>query len=502
MPHKIRVLFASLVVAVLSFALGQETLVVALERDLNSTDPTVGGTIDAVNYNMAVADHLVYMGDDGLVPWVIESWEATPEGIYTWNIREGITFHDGTVLDAEAVVFNIERLLVPENNLRYGSYFQNMESIEATDTYTVQVDMGTYDREFMERMINIAIVSPTAVEELGDGFREAPVGSGPFRFVSYTPGERIVLERNPDYWREGEPYVDELIFRIIPEANVRLIELEAGTVHYAVNMAAADLEQAEGAGLLVDQGPALGRLITYMNLERVTDPAVRRAVNHAINRDVLIAVVTNGLAEKAYYAVPEASWAYNPDMPRYEYDVDRANQILEDAGWVMGDDGVRAKDGERLEWEMPADSIPSRLRAAEIIASMLSEIGIQVNIRSMDSSAFTSTARGGDHHLAWFQWAGSTSDPWVAAGDLHCDYAWNIAQHCDPEVDALIDAARSSLDQERRQELYDELFTYVQEQAFYVTVGHLPAVFLSRPEVEGVRILGGRLLFSEAQLTE
>lgn len=494
---------ASLLVLILllsSLAIGQSTLVVALIRDVESTDPTVGGTIDAVNYNQAIADHLVYMTDDGLEGWVIERWEASPAGIYTWHIRQGITFTDGTPLDAAAVVFNIERLRVPENNLRYGSYFQRMNSIEATDAYTVRIDMGAYDMEFMERMINVGIVSPTAVQALGTGFRDAPVGSGPFKFVSYTPGERIVLERNPNYWRSNEPKVDQLIFRIIPEANVRLIELEAGTVHYAINMDSADLNQARRAGLQVISGPALGRLILYLNSQRITDPVVRRAVNHAIDREVIVDIVTNGLADIAYYAMPRISPFYNPEIPIYEHNIAGANQLLDQAGWARGSDGIRAKDGERLVWGMPADSIPSRLRAAEIIASMLSEIGIQVNIRSMDSAAFTAAARGGDHHLAWFQWAGSTVDPWVAAGDLHCTYAWNIAQYCNPELDEIVNEALVSLDEARRRVLYDQFFTFVQAEALYTAVGHLPAVFVSRPEVQGVRIVGGRLLFNEASL--
>lgn len=493
-------LVATLLLLATSLVFAQTTLVVAQIRDVESTDPTVGGTIDAVNYAQAIADHLVYMTDEGLEGWVIERWDATDDGIYTWHIRQGITFTDGTPLDAAAVVYNVERLRVPENNLRYGSYFQRLQSIEVVDDYTVRLDMGSYDMEFMERMINIAIVSPTAVEALGERFREAPVGSGPFTFVSYTPGERIVLERNPNYWRPGEPKVDQLIFRVIPEANVRLIELEAGTVHYAINMDAADLDQARASGLEVISGPALGRLILYLNTKTITDPVVRRAVNHAIDRQVIVDVVTNGLADVAYYAMPRISPFYNPDIPTYAFDVEGANRLLDEAGYVRGADGVRAKDGERLEWDMPADSIPSRLRAAEIIASMLSDIGIQVNIRSMDSAAFTAAARGGEHDLAWFQWAGSTADPWVAAGDLHCTYAWNIAQYCNPELDVIVDEARTTVDPERRKVLYDEFFTFVQEEAIYVAVGHLPAVFVQRPEVEGVRIVGGRLLFNGASI--
>ena len=500
---RLKTLILALFLAASALALAQGgTLIVALERDLGSTDPTVGGTIDAVNYNMSIADHLVVMGDSGLEPWVLTSWEATPEGVYTWKIREGITFHDGTTLDAEAVKFNVERLLVPENNLRYGSYFSRLQSIEVVDDYTLTLDTGTYDVEFMERMINIAIVSPTAVQEMGEAFRENPVGSGPFMFESYTPGERIVLTRNPNYWREGEPHVDSIVFRIIPESAVRLIELETGNVHYAVNMAGADLEAAQNAGLIIVAGPALGRLIVYFNLENITDADIRRAVNHAIDRAAIIDIVTGGLAKQAYYAVPEASWAHNPNLPRYEHDVERANRILDEAGWVRGSGGVRAKDGVRLEWDMPAASIPSRLRAAEMVAAMVSEIGIRANIRSMDSSAFTSEARGGNHDLIWMQWAGSSSDPWNFALDLHCDYAWNMAQACEPKVlDPLIESGKETVVQDTRQSIYDAYFTYVQDQSLYVAVGHLPPVFISSPEVEGVRIVGGRLLFNEARLT-
>ena len=492
----------ALLIGMSALAVAQEkTLVVALHQDLESTDPTVGGPIASVTYNMAIADHLVYMGDGGLEPWVIESWEATPEGVYTWHIQEGITFHDGTTLDAEAVKFNIERVIDPANNLRYGSYFAGLQNIEVVDPFTLSVDMGAFDVEFMERMINIAIASPTAVEELGDAFRDQPVGSGPFRFVSYTSGERVVVERNPNYWREGEPKVDRVIFRIIPEASVRLIELEAGQVHYAMDMAAADLEHASGTGLDVVTGPALGGLVIYFNLERLTDPNIRRAVNHAIDREAIMNIVFGDIGEVGYYAIPPASWAYDPDIPVYPHDVERANQLLDEAGWVRGNDGVRAKDGTRLEWDFVTSSIPSRLQASELIAAMLSDIGIQANLRVLDNTAHTAAARGGEHDITLMQWSGSTEDPWAGARDMHCNYSWNMAQACQPDVlDPLIEAGKQTVDRDERLTIYASYFTNVQEQSLSVTIGYVPSVFIARPEVDGVRIMGGRLLLTEATL--
>lgn len=503
MRHSLQKLVLAVLAAFAALGAAQETtLIVGLHQDLESTDPTVGGPIASVTYNMAVADHLVYMSEAGLEPWVLESWEVTPEGVYTWQVRKGITFTDGTVLDAEAVKFSIERLLVPENNLRYGAYFANLRTIEVIDEYTLRLDMGQYDVEFMERMTNIGIVSPTAVQALGTNFATAPVGSGPFIFESYTPGERIVLRRNPNYWRPGEPKVDRLVFRIIPETGVRLIELEAGTLHYAMNMASADLDRAADAGLMIEKGPALGRLVLYFNLKRITDVNVRRAVNHAIAREPLMEAVTGGIGRPAYYAVPEVMWTYNPNIQIYEYDPDRANQILDDAGWVRGNDGVRAKDGVRLEWQMPVEANPASVQATELISAMLEEIGIRVTIRPLDTAAHTDAARGGDHDLTLMQWASTSTDPWFTAADLFSTYSWNMAQYGEPDfLDPLITAGLTTLDRDKRQAIYDEFFTYTQDQSLSVTLGHVPQVFVARPEVDGVRIMGARLLLSGASLT-
>jgi peptide/nickel transport system substrate-binding protein len=474
-------------------------LVVALNNDLFSTDPLMGGTIAAVNYNMALSDPLVIMGDEGPAPWLIESWEATPEGVYTWNLRQGVTFHDGTPFNAEALVFNIERLRNPDNEYRYGSYFARTTALNVIDEYTLEVVNESFDVEFMDRMINITPGSPTAYETMGEDFITAPVGTGPFRFVSYTAGERAVLERNPDYWQPGKPCLDTITFRFIPEEAVRLIELESGTVHVAMDMAASSM-QAQSAGLDLVTTPQRGQQMVYFNLSRITDPLVRQAVNHAINRQAIVTNVYQDMSIVGFYPMPPSVWAFNEETPIYEYDVARANELLDQAGWVMGANGIREKDGQPLVWNMPVSNIPSRQQASEMVAGMLSEIGIGVEMQGMEQLTFIDTVRAGNYDIAWYEWAGSTSDPWAYSGGLHSEYAFNVTQFGDPTLDALLDQALVTPDREERQAFYDEYFDLVMENAYVASVAFKPEVTVVRPEVEGVQFPGGRLLFESVSI--
>jgi|GEM_PF-1482564 peptide/nickel transport system substrate-binding protein len=474
-------------------------LVVALNNDLFSTDPLMGGTIAAVNYNMALSDPLVIMGDVGPSPWLIESWEATPEGVYTWNLRQGVNFHDGTPFNAEALVYNIERLRNPDNEYRYGSYFARTTALNVIDEYTLEVVNESFDVEFMDRMINITPGSPTAYETLGEDFITAPVGTGPFRFVSYTAGERAVLERNPDYWQAGKPCLNSITFRFIPEEAVRLIELEAGTVHVAMDMAASAI-QAQSAGLELITTPPRGQQMVYFNLSRITDPLVRQAVNHAINRQAIVTNVYQDMSVVGFYPMPPSVWAFNDTTQVYDYDVTLANELLDQAGWVMGPDGIREKDGQQLVWSMPTSNIPSRQQASEMVAGMLSEIGIGIEMQGMDQLTFIDTVRAGNYDIAWYEWAGSTSDPWAYSGGLHSEYAFNVTQFGDPTLDSLLDQALVIQDREARQALYDEYFSIVMENAYVASVAFKPEVTVIRPEVEGVQFPGGRLLFESVTL--
>lgn len=474
-------------------------LVVALSRDLRSTDPLTGGTIDAVDYNMAIAEVLVLYGTDGLQPWLIEDFKSDPDGTYTWKVRKGIKFTDGTPLNAEAVKASIEHLLEPKNEYPYRVYFiGKTQRIDVVDEYTLRVKNRTFDVEFMDRMPNVGIVSPTALRR-GVDLRRTPVGTGPFKFVSYTPGERIVLERNDQYWRPNEPYLDRLVFRIIPDENVRLLELEAGSVHLAVDMGAADLRRATARGLKVQATAATGSMLVYFNLKRLTDVAVRRAASLAIDRDAIMRALYQQYGATASYNIPKAmAFYHDPSISGADYDLDRAKTVLDEAGWKVGADGIRANArGEKLVWTMPASSIASQIAGSQMIAGMLKRVGIQVNIGIMDFRTYESRAIGGDYDIVYYEWAGSSTDnPWHNTTVTYSKYAWKIPQINDPLLDRLHEQSLVTLDQRQRKQILKEYFTYVQRNYLYYTIGHKPYMFLSRPEVNGVQLGANRTLFN------
>lgn len=473
-------------------------LVVALSRDLVSTDPLRAGNIDSNNYNHAIAEPLVLFGKQGLDPWVLESWKAEQDGTFTWNVRKGVKFTDGTPVNAEAVKISIDRTLDPRTESPQRAHFINRNSvITVVDEYTLKVKNRSYDTEFMDRMTSTGIVSAAAIRR-GADFRREPVGSGAFKFVSYTPGERIVLERNGDYWRPGEPYVDRLVLRIIPEESVRLIELEAGSIHFAVDMAAADLRRARERGMQLVATQALGSMNLFFNLKRVTDSNVRRAVSHSIDRDAIIRALYPGdIAEVSQYYLPKAMGTWDDSrIPTHPYDPEAARRVLDEAGWKLGPDGVRANSkGEKLSWVMLAPTIPKWLAGAEMISGMLRRVGIQANISIADFRTFETACIKGEHDVCYYEWPGSSNDPWHNTTMTSSKYFWNMGQFNDPVLDRLHEANITTLDRARRKQVLFDYFTHVQKNTLYVTVGHKPYLYIARPEVRGVHVAFTRALY-------
>jgi peptide/nickel transport system substrate-binding protein len=479
-------------------------LVVAIARDLLSADPQRGGNTDAVIYNYQVAEVLVLFGQRGLDPWLLESWSADPDGTFTWKVRKNVKFTDGTPLNAEAVKFSIERLLDTRNEMPYRSYFLNRtERIDVVDDYTLKVKNKAFDVEFMDRMTLVGVVSPTAVRR-GVDFRRQPVGSGAFKLASYTPGERIVLERNSDYWRPGEPYLDRVVFRIIPDESVRLVELEAGTVHVAIDMAGADMRRANARGMKLLSAPPVGAMTLFFNVKRITDPLVRQAVSYAVDRPTIMrALYPNNLGEVSYYYMPRALQAWDdPGIPVHEFDSEKAKTMLNEAGWKVGPDGIRVNSkGEKLSWDMLAPTIPSQIAAAEMISGMLKRVGIQTRIQINDFRTYEGMCIKGDHDLCYYEWPGSsTADPWHNTLMTSSGYFWNMGQIRDPLLDKLHQESITTLDRTKRKKIIKDYLTHVQRNALYVTVGHKPMLYMTRPEVRDVHVAFTRVLFHNTWL--
>ncbi|MDP8970960.1 MAG: ABC transporter substrate-binding protein, partial [Actinomycetota bacterium] len=337
----------------------------------------------------AIFEPLVQMTPDYQVePLLATDWEFVEPNTWRFHLREGVTFHDGTPFTAEAVKYTFDRIAeAGGGTLRLGE-----ESTVVVDDHTVEVTPTVENRRLIEQLVHPSnsIVAP------GTSPGEESVGTGPFRFVEYVPQERLVAERNDDYW--GEPTeLETITFRFIPEANARRLALEAGDIDLMLDVSLDAVSELESAGFVVDRPPPGLYEAMYANISGeggytiLQDENVRKAVGHAIDRDALVDGVFDGLAVREQTMVP-ARLLGEENAARiegYSHDLDRAGQLLEESGWRPGADGIREKDGQRLRLEL-VSGFPSAQEhgaVAEFLQAQLRQAGIEVAIITAPDAA-------------------------------------------------------------------------------------------------------------------
>ncbi len=329
----------------------------------------------------AIFETLVQMTPDYEVePSLATGWELIEPNTWRFQLREGVTFHDGTPFTAEAVKYTFDRIAEAGGGpLRLGP-----ESTVVVDDHTVDVTPTVQNRRLVEQLVH----PNNSIVATGSRPGEKPVGTGPFRFVEYVPEERLVVERNPDYWDEPAA-LERITFRFIPEPNARRLALEAGDLDVMLDVPLDAVTSLEARGFVVDQ-PAPGLYeAMYANISGeagytiLQDENVRKAVAYAVDRDALVEGVFDGLAVSEQTMVPARLLAdAAATVQGYAYDPDRAAQLLEQSGWQLGGDGIRAKEGKRLTLEL-VNGFPSSQEhgvVAEFVQAQLKDVGIEVSI--------------------------------------------------------------------------------------------------------------------------
>src|SRR5690625_3181254 len=322
-------------------------LVVGQIAEPQSLDPHAVTAVNDFRILMNLYDGLVRYADGTLEiePSLAEAWEVTEDGLtYSFELREGVSFHDGTPLTAEAVKFNFDRMLDEEHPYHdtgpfpLAFFFSAIESVEAVDELTVEF---TLEEPYAPFLSNLAyptglIVSPAAVEELGEAFGRNPSAPGAYRFEEWASNQRVVLTRNEDYWG-GAPELEAVVFRPITDANTRVAEMLSGGLDLMVEVppdAMNDFRQADDFQVYEQAGPHLWFLILNMREGPFTEKAARQAVNYAIDKQTLVEDVLQGTADVASGPIaPAFAWAYNEDLVPYPYDPERARELLEEAGY-------------------------------------------------------------------------------------------------------------------------------------------------------------------------
>jgi len=456
-------------------------LTVSIPRDADRLDPqrtTLGtsGFLSNLIYDPLIAKD-PETGE--FYPWLAESFNRSEDGlVWTFELREGVTFHDGTPLNADAVVATIERLLDPDTQSPFTN-FMGEPNVTKIDEMTVEIAYDEYWATFEDLMVwsgdKLGILSPAAIEANGLDYGLNPVGTGPFMFAEWVEGDHITLVKNTDYNMPAEPFyevggpakVDRIVFQILPDAQVRLEAQRGGQTQVMLHdiLPKDILTLQDDPNQVVHSFNAVSVYYVGLNVEKepTTDPAVRQALSMAVDRQLIADTIMSGQVVPAYgYLVPAlAGLGYDSDGLLSEldldYDPEKAGQLLEEAGWVAGADGVRVKDGQPLELELWVQNISPRKEIGEIIQSMAAEVGIRVNLVPMESSAFwNSLSEGGMN--AWF---GDGQMPAPDFLSFHFDSsripATNRYRYNNPAVDELLQAGRTNPDAAARDQAYKEV---------------------------------------------
>src|SRR3954471_13153101 len=446
--------------------------------DVRSLDPQVDGSTYANTITPALYDSLIIQDprDSTLQPGLAERWEVSPDGLeYTFHLRRNVKFHDGTPFTAAAVKYTYDRSIDPKyrpQNSYPATLMVAYERTELLDDYTAKVILKQSQANFLASAVArsyMGIVSPAAAERLGvPAFGENPVGSGPYRFAEWVHGDRIVLERNPDYAssapifeRQGPPLVDRIVFRFIPEHSTRLAALESGEVNAIDGIPEADQARVEGDSrfevLKIRKNGTTGRIDLNNANFPTNERAVRIAINQAVDKEALNRNVYYGVHVPTRSILEEKMWAFNPQALLPAYDLAAAKRTLDEAGWTVGPDGTRQKDGKRLElygfaWY--------DIRPAEVVQSQLQAVGIKLTVEKMSRSAGTERVNGNDWHLYFHQpWGWTNEDPHILYTNFHTS---NVPPLADsnrdkvnvPELDRLLEEAYRTLDTPKRLDLY------------------------------------------------
>ncbi len=479
-----------------------DTLIVGRVADAISLDPARITDNESVEVCEQIYDTLLeyHPGSDTIEPGLATDWRVSEDGrVWTFDIRRGVTFHDGTPLSAHAVVFSFERQRDDGHPHHHDDFaywrnsYRNVESVRATDDYTVEI---TIDRRYAPfeatlAMFPVGIVSPAAVAEHEGDFATRPVGTGPFSFASWE-GDRIVLERNEDYWGRA-PEIERLIFQTIPDGRQRLVALESGAIDLAYSIPPEELQFVElHPQLRLHRRSANNVAYMAMNTQRppFDDVRVRRAVNHAVNKEPIVELMYQGLATAADGPLPPGQWGHSPVTARYPYDPTRARELLADAAA----DGAFEAGGRYGLYvpSTPRPYLPDPAGVARVIRANLADVGIDTELVMQPFADHRRDVQAGRHDFGLFGWVGDNGDP---DNFLHVLFdrentipglARNIAFFRDREVSELLVRGQRAQERERREAIYGRVQELIALRAPWLPIAHSQVVVAARQDVAGV----------------
>ena len=480
-------------------------LVVAADSEPRNLNPAIVASNGVFFVSSKVVEPLAeasYDGKDGLDPRLAVSWEGAPDGLSaTFKLREGVKWHDGQPFTAADVAFSALNVWKPLQNLGR-LVFKDLEAVETPDDHTAVFKFArpTPFQLVRNALPALSSVVPKHIYENGkiedNAANNAPVGTGPFKFAEYKPGQYYRLEKNPDYWGEGQPYLDEIVYQVLPDRASAASALEAEEIQLAAFSAVplADLDRiSKVPGLKVVTKGYEGltyQLVVEINHRRkeLADVRVRRAIAHAIDKDFVVKTVFLGYAKAATGPVPVSDpQFYTADVPVYDFSVDKANALLDEAGYKRGADGTRFK--LRL---LPAPYFNETKQFGDYLRQALAAVGIDAQLVNNDDAAHIKAVyTDHDFDLAVgppvFRGDPAISTTILVQSGIPDGVPFsNQGGYHSEELDAIIAKAAVELDDAKRIELYKEFQKKVAEDLPLINVAEWSFISVASDKVHNI----------------
>lgn len=464
-----------------------------------NADPTFNPWYPGVGIESDLINEMIF---DGLTRWdenmqvsprLATSWEVSDDGLtWTFELRENVLWHDGEVFDAEDVAFTFNEIVLnSELGATNANIYAPIDRVEIVDSYTVEFLMNepfsslpeylTYYEGILPEHIFAGVEDPWSLSSFN---KEGPIGTGAFRFEAYQSGAFVRLVRNPDYW-DGEPKIREVTFQVVPDPDAQIAQMLAGNL---------DLISIENPTLLsrLQSRPGLAfdsqsENVYYFVILHQTDPRfqdvrVRQGLLHAIDRQAIIDSVLEGYGSVATGPIaPIQQEFYTDEVDQYPYDPERARELLAEAGWTPGSDGILQKDGERLTITIDQGEFGQLVPIAVLVQQYWQDVGVEVNLNVMDWNSYLTKTYVNRDYEATVCWWRTPATPDVSPY-YHSEAAGsgnNWPDYKDPELDKLLTAELAATSLEEKKQYAIEIQEYVAEQ--------LPYLYLYYPEGTVVR---------------
>ena len=467
--------------------LEKNRIAIALESSPSNLDPRYATDANSYRLNQLLYNSLLKIDSQfNPVPDLVEKWENPDETTYWFFLKKGILFHDGSELTTEDVHYTFRTILDPSSGSPHRGAFDKVESIEPLDRYIIQYKLKEPFAPFLMNLTVIGIVPGHAAQKFHGSLANQPVGTGPFRMVEFFPDEKIILEANRDYF-DGAPELDGIVFKIIPDSTVRLLELSRGKIHLLQNDIPPDLfpflKRKKNLKIIRKEGTTYSYIGFNMEDPILKRKRVRQAIAHAIDREAIIKYILGELASPAGGILSPSNWAYEKDVQTFEYDVKKACQLL-DA------EGFKDPDGPDVRFTLTFKTSTDQLRRriAEAIQQQLLEVGIGMDIRSYEWGTFYSDIKAGNFQLYTLSWVGIT-DPDVLYYIFHSSSippnGANRGRYVSPRVDSLLEEGRITVDMNTRKGIYAEVQKILAADLPYVSLWYTKNVAVMDRSVRG-----------------